>query len=215
MEQLTLPAHLALYSGILSLLCLTALHFVSPEYKMSWRMISEYALGKHKWLLSLFFFFWAISSVSLSLLLWNIIQDKWAVFGVILLFISGIGAFMGGLFDVKHRLHGFSFLLGVPTLPIAALLISYSIIDVPGWSNHQNSIIPLAHLPWLSMVLMAVSMKLLFTGFKKAGLPMGPEAEPPKVLPSGIIGINGYANRFLVLCYIGWLIFMTITYLHL
>ncbi|MES2478477.1 MAG: DUF998 domain-containing protein [Bacteroidota bacterium] len=215
MEQQHLLANLALYSGILSLLCLLSLHFASPEYKMSWRMISEYALGKHKWLLTLFFSFWAMSSVSLALLLWDIVPDKWAVFGVLLVFISGIGAFMGGLFDVKHQLHGFSFLLGIPTLPIGALLISYHIIDLPGWSAHQNSMLLAAHLPWLSMVLMAVSMKLLFSGFKKAGLPMGPNAEPPKVLPAGIIGINGYANRLLVLCYIGWLIFIAKTYLSL
>ncbi len=40
-------------TGILSLLCLQILHVVSPEFKPGWRMISEYALGKHKWLIEL------------------------------------------------------------------------------------------------------------------------------------------------------------------
>jgi hypothetical protein len=38
-------AVLTIVSGSLSLLCLLALHFVSPEFQPSWRMISEYALG--------------------------------------------------------------------------------------------------------------------------------------------------------------------------
>ena len=46
----SLMAQLVMASGALSLVSLLALHFVSPEYHPSWRMISEYALGKHKWL---------------------------------------------------------------------------------------------------------------------------------------------------------------------
>ena len=53
---------------------------------------------------------------------------------------------------------------------------------------------------------MAVSMVLLMSGYKKTGLPMGPGIEPPKALPNGVIGVNGYFNRLLVICYILWLV---------
>jgi hypothetical protein len=33
---------------------------------------------------------------------------------------------------------------------------------------------------------------------------VGPHAEPPQVLPDGVIGMNGYANRLLIVCYIAW-----------
>lgn len=212
METLAL---LIIASGTLSLFCLLLLHFVSPEYQPSWRMISEYALGKHKWLITGFFVLWAICSTLVCVLLWNLVTSGWAMFGVILVFVSGIGALMGGLYDVKHKLHGLAFALGIPTLPIGALLVSYHLIAKDGWNPHQTSVLLSAHSIWISMVLMALSMMILFSGFKKAGLPMGPDIEPPKELPKGVIGINGYFNRLLVFCYIGWLIWIANVYLSI
>jgi hypothetical protein len=205
-ESISLLALLTLASGVLSLLCLFILHFTSPEFKPSWRMISEYALGKHKWLITCFFIFWSISSFSLSVLLWPTVSGTWATAGVVLLFISGIGELTGGLFDVKHKLHGAAFGLGVPALPAAALMLSYNM-------KEDSTLILLAHSTWISVVLMAVSMILLISGFKKAGLPMGPDVTPPEKLPAGVIGISGYANRLLVLCYVGWLMVMAYAYL--
>ena len=126
--QLSLMAQLSIVSGGLSLLSLLALHFVSPEYQPSWRMISEYALGKHKWLITSFFYLWGVSSVFLSVLLRNVVTTGWGLPGVALLFLSAIGEIMGGLFDIKHKWHGMAFGLGVPSLPIAALLVGYNLI---------------------------------------------------------------------------------------
>lgn len=44
---------------------------------------------------------------------------------------------------------------------------------------------------------------------------MGPDVEAPKTLPDGIIALNGYANRILVVCYIYWLILVAKTYLKI
>ncbi len=206
---------LTLVCGVLSLLCLTTLHFVSSEFKPNWRMISEYALGNHKWLITLFFLFWGLSSVMLSIVLWNDALSFWTKLGVILLLISAIGEISGGLFDVKHKLHGLSFLLGVPTLPIGALLVSYQLIKMEAWKNHESIILFTAHSTWISFIVMAITMGMMMSGFKKAGIPMGPNVEPPKDLPAGVIGINGYANRILVLTYIGWMMVVSFIYLSI
>ena len=195
-------AVLSIISGCLSLLCLLALHFVSPEFQPSWRMISEYALGKNKRLLTAFFFLWGTCTILSAMLLWNIVGTMWARAGVVLLLISGIGAIMGGLFDVKHPRHGLAFLLGVPTLPLAALLIGYHLLSLEAWSSYRGGLLISAHAPWIALVFMAGSMALLFSGFKKAGYPMGPDAEVPEKLPDGVIPLAGYANRLLVLCYL-------------
>ena len=195
-----------------SLLCLLILHFVSPEYKPSWRMISEYAMGKYKWLLTSFFLCWGISSLFLSLLLWNKVTGIWGSIGVILLFISAIGEVMGGLFDVKHKHHGLAALLGVPTLPIAALLIGYNLIQTRSMELQASGILISSHATWLSFVLMGLTMAIMITGFKKSGIPMGPNAEPPASVPPGVIALAGYANRILVVCYIGWLIVVAQNY---
>lgn len=199
---------IVMISSVLSLLSLLALHIVSPEFKPSWRMISEYALGKHKWLITSFFIFWALASILLAIALWSEVSSIWARIGVILVFTSGVGALMGGLFDVKHKHHGLAFSLGVPTLPIGALLICYHLIPLENWQEHKISILYSSHSIWISMVFMAISMVILMSGYKKTGLPMEPGVEPPNELPQGVIGVNGYFNRLLVFCYIFWLIVM-------
>lgn len=197
-------ALLVLASGTVSLLALLTLHFVSREFHPGWRMISEYALGSHKWLLTTFFICWGICSITASILLWNLVNGFWPSVGIICVLLTGIGATMGGLFDVKHKLHGMAFGIGIPFLPIGALLISYTLIKEDFWSHEQLNILLSTHSIWLSVVLMAVSMVLLFSGFKKAGIPFGPAIAPPEKLPAGVIGINGYFNRLLVICYLLW-----------
>jgi hypothetical protein len=196
----------------LSLLSLVFLHFLSPEFKPSWRMISEYAMGRHKWLVTTFFVCWGLSSIFLSLLLWNKVNTVWGTVGVILLFISSIGEIMGGLFDVNHKHHGLAFLLGVPTLPAAAMLIGYDLIRTPGLEGQASSIVLSSHATWISLVLMGASMAIMFAGFKKAGILMGPNVQPPKTVPPGVIALAGYANRLLVICDVGWLIIIAENY---
>lgn len=203
-------AILTITCGGLSILCLLVLHWVSHEFQPSWRMISEYAMGKNKSLLTAFFYLWGACSILSSMLLWNIVGSIWASIGLILLFISGIGAIMGGLFDLKHPKHGLSFMLGVPTLPLATLLIGYHLLSLEGWSSHRGVLLLSSHAPWVALVLMAGAMALLFSGFKKAGYPMGPDVEPPEKLPEGVIPLAGYANRLLVLCYLIWPILVAI-----
>jgi len=203
---------LTIASAAMSLLSLIVLHFVSPEFKPSWRMISEYAMGKHKAVLTTFFFCWGLSSMFLSLLLWNKVTTTWGTVGVILLFISSIGEIMGGLYDVNHKHHGLAFLLGIPTLPVAALLIGYDLIRTPGMEENASSIVLSSHAPWISLVAMGASMAIMIVGFKRAGIMVGPNVKPPKTVPPGVIAIAGYANRLLVICYVGWLIIIAGNY---
>jgi hypothetical protein len=197
-------------ASALSLLCLLTLHMVSPEYQPSWRMISEYAMGRHKWLITAFFLLWGVSSILLSLVLWNAVTTGWGRLGVVLLLVSGLGEFMGGLFDVKHPWHGIAFALGVPSLAAASLLIGYDLVDVDPWSSHRGTILIATHATWISLVLMAIAMAVMFAGFKKAGIPMDANAPAPERVPDGVVALGGYANRLLVLCYVGWLIVMAV-----
>jgi Protein of unknown function (DUF998) len=205
----TIFSTLTIVLCVLSMLCLLALHVTSPEFQPSWRMVSEYALGKHKWLLTSFFVLWAFGSLTATILLWGEVTRATALIGVILLFISSIGGLMGGLFDVNHKLHGMAAMLGVPTLPIAALLIAYNL------GNTSSLVMLASHATWISLVLMAVSMIVMMNGFKKAGVPMGPNSPVPERVPDGVLAFAGYANRLLIICNLGWLISVAINFLNL
>jgi hypothetical protein len=206
-------AQLVLATGGLALLLLLALHLASPEFSPAWRMISEYALGRHGGLLMAFFLTWGLSSLLLCAMLWGEVSSVWAKVGVLLLGVSAIGAGMGGVFDIRHKLHGLAFGLGVPSLPVAALLIGYHLAGREGWNAHGNAIIVASHATWASVVLMGVAMGVMFAGFRRAGVKMGPNSKPPERVPPGVVAAGGYANRLLVLCDIGWLMVVAWVYL--
>jgi len=45
----------AVLATAVAFVSLAILHVVSPEFQPSWRMVSEYANGHHRWLLSVMF----------------------------------------------------------------------------------------------------------------------------------------------------------------
>ena len=193
---------LAVFCCVFSVVCLLLLHLFSPEFKPSWRMISEYALGKYKVFLTVFFIFWGLANIITAIWMWEQAGTFLSKIGIILLMLSGVGAIMGGLFDVKHKLHGLSFVLGIPTLLIGVILISYHFITFQPWEDNKLLILISTHAIWLSCILMAVSMGIMFYGFKKSGIDFGPDAPVPSSVPDGVIALAGYANRLIVLVYI-------------
>jgi hypothetical protein len=77
--------------GVIALQSLLTLHFVSPEFQPSWRMVSEYALDQYRWLITAFFIFWGARSMLLAVLLRPLVDSAWARVGVDFLAVSGVG----------------------------------------------------------------------------------------------------------------------------
>lgn len=201
--------NLVMASSAISLFCLLLLHFFSPEFEPNWRMVSEYALGNHRWLVSLFFIFWGLSSITLAFSLWNQVSSKASKVGVILLFISGIGASLAALFDVSQPTgHGIAGFLGIPTVPVASLLISYHLSKKQEWFAFSKTMKYLAHGTWISLLLMIITMVIMMSGFQNAGIEMGPDSPPPSHVPDGVVALVGYVNRILILIDIFWLIYV-------
>jgi hypothetical protein len=189
-------ARLALATAAAVLLLLAGLHVLSPEFDPSWRAVSEYALGSYGWVLSLMFIAWAISSWALVVTLWSQLRTITGKIGLFFLMASGIGEAMASVFDVTHSLHGLAGLIGVPTLPIAAMLISVSLARKPGWSEARKALLWTANLTWISFALLAVAMIHMMSKFTETGGKMSPE----------VFALGGYANRLLVVVYCAWLL---------
>lgn len=196
-------AKVAITTSVIAIAILLMLHVLSPELDPSWHMISEYAYGKFGYVLALFFLCWGISSWSTAIALFPLMKNIWSRIGIFLLIISGLGAVMGALFDIRHSLHGAAFGLGVPTLPIAALMISIYLVRTYGMAKIKLLIS--ANLTWISIILMAGSLMLFVAALKSVGA-FHPEAGVLTSLPAGVSSGVGYANRLLVLVYIAWLI---------
>lgn len=59
MMRVYLPAaRFAIAAAAAALLLLASLHVLSPAFDPSWRMVSEYANGRHGWVLSLMVAAW-------------------------------------------------------------------------------------------------------------------------------------------------------------
>ena len=194
-------AWLAIGATLVSALALFALHFLSPQLHPSWRMVSEYANGNHRWVLTVVFLTWALGSFALALALLPSANGWIGAAGLLFLVIAGVGEAMGGFFDINHRLHGAAFAIGVPALPIAAILLTIAArrtgLDAPIWA---------AAMPILSVAVMAVSMAMLFSSLKTAGITISADSQPLSALPDGISAWNGWANRLVFATYYLWVI---------
>jgi hypothetical protein len=172
-----------------SLIFLAALHVLSPEFDPSVRMVSEYALGSYGWILSLMFLTWALSCVALFFAIRPHVGTIGGKLGLGFLLLSALGMTMAAFFDVNHDLHGLAAMIGMPSLPVAAVLISVSLGRNPAWTSARRFLLWTALLTWLGLILMNVA---IFTGFTPTG-----ETNPGAWF--------GWANRFLILVYNVWL----------
>lgn len=203
-------AYGALAATAISTLALIALHFASPEFAPSWRMVSEYANGRSPWLLTIVFAAWAISSLALAIALWPLAATTLGKAGLFFLFMAAIGQIMGGLFDINHRLHGPAAMIGIPSLCIAAILLTMAmarradIAAPPLWT---------AHLPWISFVLMLATFFMFFSALKAAGVDVAAQTGPLQQLPQGVSGYVGWTNRLIFTASYLWTVLASISVL--
>jgi hypothetical protein len=184
----------SLLATAISCASLLLLHLFSPEYAPSWRMVSEYANGGFAWLLTVVFVSWAAASLALVVALLPLWASTLGKVGLIFLLLAFVGQTMGALFDINHKLHGPAAMIGIPSLCLAAVILTMAmarregIVAPPIWS---------AHLPWISFALMLGAFVLFFSALKTAGVDMSGQTEPLKELPVGVSGYVGWANRLL------------------
>ncbi len=202
----SITASLTIAASAVAVLALTSLHVLSPEIAASWHMVSEYAFGEYGFVLTIFFFAWGTAYLFLALTLLPL-TDGWpARIALLLVVITGIGAVMGGLFDIRHPLHGLAFGIGVPFLPIATFILGRYLPRQ--FSLARPRLMGLVrHAPWASLVLMAIAMAVYINALKAAGA-FDPNAVPHlwASLPEGVPQVVGYFNRLLIVAYLATII---------
>lgn len=77
-------AWFAIFTNLLAVLLLAALHILSPEFSPSWRMISEYVLGHYAWMLSLMFLCSGVSCWALVVAIHSAIGTKCGKAGAVI-----------------------------------------------------------------------------------------------------------------------------------
>ncbi len=197
-------ARLAIVAAVSTLLLLADLHILSPAFDPSFRMVSEYALGRDAWVLSLMFLAWGISAWALALALWSQVKTRAGKVGLWFLVIAGLGEAMASVFDITHDLgHSIAGVLGMGGFPIAALLLSVSLGRLPAWRGAKKPLLWMANLSWISVVLLVATLVLMTVQFAQINGGHLPQ-QAPAHLPAGVLGVDGWADRLIVLSNCLW-----------
>lgn len=184
---------------------LAGLHVLSPEFSPSWRVISEYALGHYAWVLSLMFFCMGSSSWALAAAIWPEAQSIGGKFGKWLLLIAGLGGVMASYFDITRMIgHAVAGLLGVIGFPIAAMLLSVALGRNKNWRAARPRLFLVANLSWISVVLLVATLFIMTMQMSRLNGGHLPQ-HAPKVLPPGVIALDGWADRLIVLTNSAWI----------
>jgi hypothetical protein len=182
-------SRLSLTSAVTALVSLAGLHVLSPEFDPARRAVSEYALGHYGWLLSLMFVTWGLSAWALAFAIRSQVRGIAGYVGLVFLIAAGIGEAMASVFDVSWpRLHGLSAAIGIPSLPVAAVLISVSLGRTPAWYPDRRILLWTANLTWMSLALLAIVI------LSPIGRPGSRQA------------LIGWPNRLLIVAYSAWVI---------
>jgi hypothetical protein len=200
-------ARLTIAAAVIHLILLAALHIIKPDFDPSWRMVSEYSIGRYGWVMVLAFLFMALSCVYLFVAIRSQIGTKGGKIGLALLLIVAGALTAAALFKADPMtaskdaltthgtLHGLASMIGVPGFPIAAMLISISLVRNQVWYTARRSLQWTANLTWISVLLMLLTLAIT--------LPMSGGKFGPDVL-------IGWPNRLVMLAYCVWL--MTIAW---
>lgn len=174
----------------------TLMHVIAPELEPSWRFVSEYAIGPLGWVMTLGFLAWATSCLALSIAARPAMTNAKGRAGAWLLAVIGVALVVAGVFTqdpvtatpdeatISGILHGVASMVGMPGIPIAALLISSGLP-----ADRGNGAVRLAaHATWISLGLMIAY--LAFAVPRAGGFNSSVHA--------------GYMNRLVVVAYLTW-----------
>lgn len=194
MSAADIAAVTAMVAGGITVGLIAILHVLEPEYDPSWRMISEYSLGRYGWVMRLAFVGMAIGLAAACVALWP--------FGGVLtvgLAAVALGALGAAFIDADpimtpragataagrvHTVLGAVLLAGFPP---AALLAGVGVAPELGWTLAVASVVPLAGLVW----------------FLIAFGPAGGQGGSPEIR-------IGWPDRFCLLAYLAWVVLAAI-----
>lgn len=185
------------------LLILFSLHFLEPKFDPSWRMISEYEIGKFGWLMRIAFFCWAGAMLFTLLAIWPVLASLsgWVTrvwFSLFVLALIGAGIFTtnpitGAEPNLADNLHKVCGSVVILTFPIATLFATRSLLLNPDLAHASGLLIALTALTWLSMFAYFASI-------------IAARRKDPNAGTGDSHILMGWPNRIMVVCYIAWLV---------
>jgi hypothetical protein len=136
------------------IIVIVTLHYLEPEYDPRYRFMSEYAFSGHGWLMTTTFFVLALALFTVAVTVRNFYPPpRSARLGFGLLVVGAAGICVAGIFR-GYPLHDVGGAIGLPSIIMAALALSWSFRQTRGWRSR----FPVSLLIALGMLIALVSM---------------------------------------------------------
>jgi len=199
-SQMSARVSFAAAAAFLALLA--ALHVLKAELDPSWRVISEYAIGEHGWIMVLAFLSLAVSNVALFAALRSQVRTVSGRIGLALLLTSTVGVIIAAIFTTDPitvsedarttagALHNLGGTLGIAG-PIAVALLGWNLVRNPAWVSARRPILWATALVWVSLLVFYVGLGAMLS---QNNGEFGPDV------------LIGWLNRLDVLAGCGWLL---------
>lgn len=194
MSVAAIAAVTALVAGGITAGLVAILHVLEPEYDPSWRMISEYSVGRYGWVMRLAFVTMAISPAATCVALWPF-GGAWTI-GLAAVALGALGAAFidadpimtpraqATLVGRAHTVLGIILLAGFPP---AAVFAGVGVATELGWMLAIASVVPWVGLVW----------------FLSAASPARGRGGSPEIR-------IGWPDRFCLLAYLAWVVLAAI-----
>jgi hypothetical protein len=190
-------ARISLSLGVLYSALLFSLHIVKPELDPTWSFISEYALGKFGWLMTVTFLALTGSQISLFFAIRTQVKTVIGYIGLFLLVLSAVGILITAVYQTDPITTNQAAMTQTGTMhvigasldwtPFAALFISLSLARTKVWSIKKRS------------MLITTTITLVLTIAFMATVASAPDGKFGPGVYAGLVG------RFLIWSYLGWL----------
>ena len=197
MSVAAIAAVTAIVAGGITVGLVAILHVLEPEYDPSWRMISEYSVGRYGWVMRLAFVTMAISPAATCVALWPF-GGAWTI-GLAAVALGALGAAFIDADPIMtrraeatrvgraHTVLGAVLLAGFPP---AALFAGVGAATSLGWVLAIAAVVPLAGLVW----------------FLRAAAPARGQGGSPEIR-------IGWPDRFCLLAYLAWVVLAAVAVL--
>jgi hypothetical membrane protein len=121
-----------------------ALHILEPEFDPRYRFMSEYVWGAYGWLMTTTFFVLGLAAIAVAAGLRVVHQSsRSARIGFGMLVIGAVFVCLAGVFK-EFVLHSAASAVGLPSVVVATLLLSWSFRHAPGWHRTYRAALLIA-----------------------------------------------------------------------
>lgn len=199
------PARVAHHVTLIVAVLIVMLHGLKPEIDPSWRFISEYALGRHGWLMTIAFVTFGVAHLALVADVRRYLSGSWpGRLALAALVVSAAGLTIAGVFTtdavttdpsaatISGRLHNLGGGMGM-AMPLAVALVTWQLLKHAPWQQARLALFTSATLSLVGTVVSIVALGVLLS---RSGGSFGPDVPV------------GWPNRFEFATYGVW--FLTV-----